>query len=74
MKEKDLKEFLLEENEDFKKTYRQHQQYEKRLEQLKKKSYLTEKERLEEKELKKKKLALKDKMYSLMREYRKSHS
>jgi uncharacterized protein YdcH (DUF465 family) len=39
---------------------------------LKTKSYLTESERQEEKELKKKKLILKDKMYFLMSEYKKS--
>ena len=73
MKEKELKELLLKENEEFRKAYREHQRLEKKLEKLKQKSYLTEEENMEEKKLKKRKLALKDKMYYLMIEYRKSH-
>lgn len=72
MEEKALKELLLKESEEFSKANRLHQQYEKKLEKFKAKSYLTEEEKLEEKELKKKKLALKDKMYYLMTKYRKS--
>jgi len=72
MEEKELKELMLKENEEFKKANKLHQQYEKKLEEFKKKNFLTEKEKLEEKELKKKKLALKDKMYYLMTEFRKS--
>jgi len=72
MEEKKLRELLLRENKEFKNLYRQHQKYEKELEKLKGKSFLTDNEKLKEKELKKKKLALKDRMYYLMREYRKS--
>lgn len=73
MEEKVLRERMLDENKEFKKLYLQHQKYEKELEKFKDKSFLTEEEKLKEKELKKKKLALKDKMYYLMREYKKSH-
>jgi len=73
MEEKELKELLLREHKEFREVLRKHQQCEKELERLKKKSFLTEDERIEEKELKKKKLALKDRMYLLMTEYRKSH-
>ncbi len=72
MREKELKERLLKENEEFKKANQLHQQYEKKLDKLKAKNFLTEAEKQEEKELKKKKLALKDKMYYLMIEYKKS--
>ena len=72
MEEKELKELLLKENEEFRKAYEQHQSYEKKLEKFKKKSFLNEEERMEEKQLKKKKLALKDKMYFLMTEYKKN--
>lgn len=72
MEEKELKELLLRDNKEFREAFRKHQQCEKKLERLKKKSFLTEDERIEEKELKKKKLAFKDKMYLLMTEYRKS--
>ncbi|MFQ6109465.1 MAG: hypothetical protein ACE5L7_07930 [Candidatus Aminicenantales bacterium] len=74
MEEEEIKEILLKENEEFRKAYRMHQQYEKKLEEFKKKGFLSEEEKLQEKELKKKKLALKDKMYYLMIEYRKSLS
>jgi len=72
MREEELKKLLLKENEEFRKANKLHQQYEKKLEKLKAKSYLTESEKQEEKELKKKKLILKDKMYFLMSEYKKS--
>ncbi len=73
MEEKELKEIMLKENQEFKNAYQKHQKYEKALEELKKKNFLSDKEKLQEKELKKKKLALKDKMYYMMIEYRKSH-
>jgi uncharacterized protein YdcH (DUF465 family) len=72
MREKELKELLLKENDEFKNASKLHQQYEKKLEKLKAKSFLTEAEKQEEKELKKKKLILKDKMYVMMIEYKKS--
>lgn len=45
-----------------------HKQYERRLEELKKKAWLTPDEELEEKRLKKLKLQLKDQMANLRRE------
>ncbi|UCC39126.1 MAG: hypothetical protein JSV96_15170 [Candidatus Aminicenantes bacterium] len=72
MEEKELKELMLEKNEEFRKVYKQHQKFEKDLEKFKEKSFLTEDEKLKEKELKKKKLALKDRMYFMMTEFRKS--
>ncbi|MFQ6082586.1 MAG: DUF465 domain-containing protein [Candidatus Aminicenantia bacterium] len=73
MREKELKEILLRENEEFKELYGRHQECEKKLKEYQNKTYLTEQEKLEEKILKKEKLALKDKMYYLMNEYKKSH-
>ncbi len=72
MREKELKELMLKKNEEFKKVNKLHQQYDKKLEKLETKSFLTEEEKQEVVELKKKKLALKDKMYYLMIEYKKS--
>lgn len=72
MEENELKEVMIKENEEFRKAYQKHRQCEKRLEEFKKKGFLTEEDKLKEKELKKKKLALKDKMYYLMTEYRRS--
>lgn len=72
MDEKALKELMLRENADFRRLHKEHQACEKRLENLQGKSFLAEKERLEERELKKRKLAIKDRMYLMMAEYRKT--
>lgn len=72
MEEKELKELLMRESEEFKEAYGRHQKCEKELDQLKKKDFLTDKDRIKERELKKKKLALKDKMYIIMSKYRES--
>ena len=71
MDEKALKELMLRENTDFSRLHKDHQACEKRLEDLQRKSFLTEEEKLEERELKKRKLALKDRMYLMMTEFRK---
>jgi uncharacterized protein len=73
MDEKALKELMLKENADFRKLYDDHQACEKRLEGLQRKSFLNEEETLEVRELKKRKLALKDRMYLMMAEFRKAH-
>jgi uncharacterized protein YdcH (DUF465 family) len=73
MDEQALKELMLKENEDFRKFHQEHQECEKRLEVLQMKSFLSEKDKVEERELKKHKLALKDKMYLMMAEFRKKH-
>ncbi len=70
MDENELKELLLKENEEFRKLHEEHQTCEKKLEILKGKSFLTEDEKLEEREIKKRKLALKDRMYILMKQLR----
>jgi uncharacterized protein YdcH (DUF465 family) len=72
MDEKALKELMLRENADFRRLHKEHQACEKRLEDLQGKSFLTEEEKLEERELKKRKLALKDRMYLMMTEFRKA--
>ncbi len=70
MDETELKELLLRENEEFRKLYEEHRSCEKKLDILTAKSFLTEDEKLEERELKKRKLALKDRMYLLMAQFR----
>jgi len=72
MEEKELKELLARESPDFREAFEEHQRYEKALETLGGKAFLTDEEKLKEKEFKKKKLFLKDRMYQLMVEYRKS--
>jgi uncharacterized protein YdcH (DUF465 family) len=72
MDESLLKERLLKENPAFRKLCEEHRQREIDLAALKEKPFLSDEERLEEKELKKKKLALKDQMYRIMKDYQKS--
>lgn len=72
MEEKAIKELLLKENKEFRKAFDQHQKLEKKLSKFYVKSYLSEEEKLKEKQLKKNKLLLKDKMYYIMTEFRKS--
>jgi len=72
MDEKELKDRMLRQSDAFRKLDHEHQQLEKKLERFKVKAFLTEEERLEEREIKKRKLALKDKMYGMMSEFRKT--
>jgi uncharacterized protein YdcH (DUF465 family) len=72
MKEKDLKERLKQENEEFRKAAELHQKYENDLMNFQKKKFMTDEEKLQEKEIKKKKLRLKDKMHLMMEEYKNS--
>jgi len=72
MDESQLKELMIARNEEFKNLYEEHKRHEEKLKSFEAKSFLSEMEKLEEKELKKRKLTLKDRMYHLMAEYRKS--
>ncbi len=67
-----LKEQLMTSNPEFRELAREHGRYEARLSELSALAYPSEEEQLEEITLKKKKLALKDQMYSLMRQHEKS--
>lgn len=58
---------LEQESPGFDKLQASHQEYEERLEELKKKSWLTPDEEIEEKRLKKLKLQIKDQMANLRR-------
>ncbi len=68
-KEEKIKEKLLENNELFRKIYQEHQACERKLDELRSKSFLSEEEKLQEKMLKKKKLKLKDEMYRMIIEF-----
>jgi uncharacterized protein YdcH (DUF465 family) len=72
MDEQKIKEVMIVKNAEFKKLYEEHKKHEETLKILKSKPVLSETEKLEEKELKKMKLVLKDRMYQMMAEYRKS--
>ena len=72
MEEHLIKERLLAENSEFRRIHDEHRNHELRLVELAAKPFLTEEERLQERELKKLKLALKDRMYLIMRDFQKS--
>lgn len=72
MEEHDIKELLLKESDAFRKVYEEHKACEKELEKFHAKGFLTETEKLAEKEIKKTKLVLKDRMYVMIAERRKS--
>lgn len=66
MKENELKETLIRENEEFRKLYEKHREYEKRIEELLARVGLSDEEEVEVKKLKKLKLKLKDKMQEII--------
>lgn len=60
---------LLETDDDFRRLHEEHQQCERRLEELNAKSLLSEEDEIEEKRIKVHKLALKDRMEQLVRSH-----
>lgn len=68
----DVKELLLQTDEEFHELADQHHQLDDRLHELTVKSYLSEPEQVEEVTLKKRKLQLKDRMEDIMRRKRQS--
>ncbi len=71
MKDSEIKKILVESDEEFKKIYEEHQNYENQLKNFQDKHFLTSEEELEVKKIKKKKLFLKDKMQQIINEYKK---
>jgi hypothetical protein len=70
MKEDQLTQRLLEENDEFRQLKEEHIWFHRKVEDLEKKAYLTPAEQLQCEALKKKKLALKDKMERMLLAYR----
>jgi uncharacterized protein YdcH (DUF465 family) len=70
IKEEELIERLMKENEEFLKAKQTHTQLSKQLEQLEKKPFLTPQDEVEIKILKKKKLAAKDLVEKILMQYR----
>ena len=68
-----VREDLLKENQNFRDLVQQHQNYEKRLNELATLTYPNDEELIEESTLKKKKLIIKDEIYAIMQEYTKTH-
>lgn len=73
MKDEEIIELLMRQNEEFKKLEQDHKNLKGMLAEIDKKVYLTPEEEMERKKIQKLKLAKKDKMAELIREYKKSH-
>ena len=71
IREAELRERLLKDNEEYRRLAAEHQDYSDKLEDLTNKHFLSEEEQVREKLLKKKKLILKDQMYSMVQKVRK---
>jgi uncharacterized protein YdcH (DUF465 family) len=70
----EVKGLLLQSHDKYRQLAEQHHQLDDRLHQLTEKHYLSDTEQFEEITLKKKKLALKDRMEEIAREYSHSHA
>lgn len=62
-----LKEELVQTDEEYRRLYLEHQEYERRLVELQQKSLLSQQDEIEEKEIKRHKLRLKDRMQEILR-------
>ena len=70
----DFKTLLLQQNDRYRQLAEQHHQLDHRLHELTDKSYLSPSEQLEQVTIKKRKLALKDRMEAIAREFRQTSS
>jgi uncharacterized protein len=70
----EVKNLLLQQDDQFRRLVEQHHQLDHRLHELTDKHYLSASEQVEEVTLKKRKLALKDRMEEMAREYASAHS
>ena len=66
----ELREELLQTDEEFRRLYDEHQDCERRLTEINQKSLLSQDDEIEEKKIKLHKLALKDRMESIVRTHR----
>ncbi|HEV2846148.1 MAG TPA: DUF465 domain-containing protein [Thermoanaerobaculia bacterium] len=66
----DLKAELINTDEEFRRLYEEHQDYERRLQSLNQKQLLSQDEEVEEKKIKLHKLVLKDHMEQILRQHR----
>lgn len=74
MREQEIVESLKKENEEFRKLIEEHHNLDGLLTEMDRKVYLTPEEELERKKMQKQKLARKDRMAELIRDYKKHHS
>jgi hypothetical protein len=73
MKERDIIEVLRRENPEFQKLEEEHRSLEEKLQEFNSKYYLTPEEEMEIKKIKKQKLAKKDRMAELIRQYKRGN-
>ncbi len=73
MKEQEIIEHLKKESEEFRKILEEHHGLDATLAEIDRKVYLTPEEEVERKKLQKQKLAKKDKMAELIRDFKKTH-
>jgi uncharacterized protein YdcH (DUF465 family) len=69
----DLKTELIQTDDQFRRLYEEHREYERRLAELNQKSLLSQDDEIEEKKIKLHKLALKDRMEEILRSHREAH-
>lgn len=74
MKENEIIEILRKENQEFKKIEEEHRSLDEKICAMDKTRYLSPEKELERKSLQKKKLAKKDQMAVLVRDYKQSHT
>ncbi len=74
MNETELKEYLFQNDDEFRMLAEQHRELERQLEELIQKPYPDERDQLQETVIKKKKLVLKDQMLVRMARYREQHA
>lgn len=65
-----LKEELVKTDDEFRRLYEEHKEYERRLQELNHKSLLSQDDEIEEKKIKLHKLVLKDQMEEILRHHR----
>jgi len=68
----DLKAELIQTDDDFRRLYEEHQEFERRLQELNHKTLLSQEDEIEEKKIKLHKLMLKDRMEQMLRMHRES--
>ena len=68
----ELKEELIQTDGEFRRLYEEHQEYERRLQDIQQKSLLSQDDEAEEKRIKLHKLVLKDQMEAILRTHRES--
>lgn len=73
MKESDIAEILMQQDEQYKRLHEEHKKLDHLLEEIDRKRFLTAEEEIERKRIQKQKLLKKDSMAGIIREYKKSH-